>query len=244
MLTLIVAVVALLVVGLLAWWPASAATEGVVPLVPGLLSVDPAARGEFTLGQGLTISMSSAGVRVASGTWPFLDTVTRGSFLTALSGSATGGREHVTARRRNVVIEHRSVTHATVRWDGWVTDDSGGARLPLVVEASRVGEGVRVRFAVPGADGLALHFDYRSNTRGVPPSLPDRNLRLRAWWVTGTVTPLFTTVAHATMGLAAGASPRAVDMRVDGILSVHAWADDVTLTVDPIPAFAADWHDG
>ena len=50
--------------------------------------------------------------------------------------------------------------------------------------------------AVPGADAVAIHLDWRPATTGIAPSLPEQNLRQRAYWVDPTVVeqPAFTWV--------------------------------------------------
>ena len=61
--------------------------------------------------------------------------------------------------------------------------------------------------AVPGADAVAIHLDWRPATVGIAPALPEQNLRERAYWVDPTVVeqPAFTWVLGTDVSIGAGA---------------------------------------
>ncbi len=212
---------------------------GLVATAPGLLTVDPVARGEITLGDSYTASMQSSGLRIARGDGVMLDTATRGAFVSAVTGSVTGHREHVTADLTNIRITSLEIRSGHALWRGTAYgDDSPPAQgRPLVVDATATGHSVRVTFTVTGVDGLVLHLDPRPATVGRPPALPDRNLRLKGWWVTGTSTALFDNVLRVVVGLGPGTVPRALDLRPDGLLDLHVWSSEAVLTVTTAPNF-------
>jgi hypothetical protein len=212
---------------------------GLVPAAPGLLTVDPVARGEVTLGNSYTVSMQASGLRIARGDGVMVDTVTKGGFLSALTGSVTGHREDVTADLSNVHITSLEIQNGHALWHGTTYGDNSRPEQgkPLLVDAMVTGHTVRVTFTVKGVDGLILHLDPRAATIGQPPALPPRNLRLRGWWVTGLSIPLFHNVLRVVVGLAPGTVPRAIDLRPDGVLDLHVWADEAVLTVTTDPNF-------
>lgn len=239
MAALVVSLAALVVLAGLTWLPARDKTAGgMAELTPGLLTVAPQARGIITLGADLTVAMQPSGLRIADGDDVRLDSVTRGSPVTAVLGSVTDHDETIRHTYRNARIDRLEFGDGHARWFGTVYDDEGASR-PLALDATRQGRTVRVDVSVPGADALALHLDVRANTRGVPPALPFRNLRLRGWWTSGPSVPLFTNVLRAEVGLDAGSAARAVDLRPNGRLVVHAWTDHATLVVRSLPAGAA-----
>ena len=238
MVSLVVTVVAALVLLLAIQWPHwSRGDLGVVPVAPGLLTVDPAARGEVTLGNGFTVALQPGGMRVARGAGVMVDTATGGAFLSAVTGSVAGHREEVSGELSNVHIGSLEITDGHAIWRGTAYGNDAKPGDPVVVDATLSNNTVRVSFRVTGADGLVLHLDPRPATIGLPPALPDRNLRLKGWWVTGTSVPLFENVLKVTVGLEPAGAGRALDLRPDGLLDLHVWAHEAVLTVSTRPGF-------
>lgn len=236
MVSLVVTLAAALVLGLSVWGPVWARGDlDVAQIPPGLLTVDAAARGQVTLGDGFTASMQPSGFRIARYDDVLLDTVTRGSLLSVLTGRSIGQSEDITSSVSNLLVSSLAIRGAEAIWTGTAYGPGGVAdhSVPVRVAAALDGTTVRVDISATGADGLVVHLDPRPATTGVPPALPERNLRKRAWWVTGTAPVLFDNVLGARVGLDAAGAPRAVDLRPDGLLDLHAWSGDVVLTVAP-----------
>ncbi len=212
---------------------------GLVVTAPGLLTVDAVARGEVTLGNGYTVAMQSGGLRIARGEGVMLDSVTGGAFLSAVTGSVTGHRERVTAAVSNIQIRSLAIRAGHALWRGTAYADGTppDRGRPLLVDATLTGHTVSVGFTVQGVDGLVLHVDPRPATTGLPPALPDRNLRLRGWWVTGDTVPLYDNVLRVVVGLGPPTVPRALDLRPDGLLDLHVWTNRAVLTVTTRPDF-------
>lgn len=240
MVSLVVTLAAALGLVLAVEWPHWARGDiGLVATAPGLLTVEAVARGEVTLGDGYTVAMQSSGLRVARGEGVMLDSVTRGAFLSAVTGSVTGHRERVTAGLTNIQITSLEIRDGHAFWRGTAyadgTPPDQGRRL--LVDATLAGHTVSVAFTVQGVDGLVVHLDPRPATTGLPPALPDRNLRLRGWWVTGDTIPLYDNVLRVAVGLGPGTVPRALDLRPDGLLDLHVWTNRAVLTVTTRPNF-------
>ncbi|MEO7071112.1 MAG: hypothetical protein ABI131_11555 [Nostocoides sp.] len=212
---------------------------GLVASAPGLLTVDPVARGEVTLGNGYTVAMQPSGLRIARGDGVMVDTVTRGGFLSAVTGSVTGHREDVTADLSNIQITSLEIRDGHALWHGTAYGDGSTPQQgrPLLVDGTLTDHTVRVTFTVKGVDGIVLHLDARPATIGRPPALPARNLRLKGWWVTGQSIPLYDNVLRIVVGLEPASVPRALDLRPDGVLDLHVWADQAVLTVTTDPDF-------
>lgn len=206
--------------------------SGVDRVAPGLLTVDVAATGSVTFGDGYTVSLHSSGLRIARYDGVMLDTVTKGSFLSVLTGHVDHRQEVVTRNTGNLHVTSLVLDHGTAVWSavaygpGGLSDNLHRVRI----QASRAGTTMRVAISVRGADGLVVHLDPRPSTTGVPPAMPDRNLRKRAWWAESTAAPLFTNVLGSEVGLEAGTAARALDMSPDGVLDLHAWTSSVVLT--------------
>ncbi len=238
MVSLVVTLCAVLVLGLAIHVPVWLRRDvGVRSVAPGMLVVDDVARGVVAFGDGYTVSLYASGLRVARYGDVLLDTVTEGSFVSALTGSETGHHEDVDRVASNLHVTGLALTDGRAVWSAVVhgpendADDLHRVRI----EASRSGTTVRLAVSVTGADGVVLHLDPRAATRGVPPALPRVNLRQRAWWVRTTRTPLFTNVLGVRVGLEAGRAARAVDLRQDNVLDLHAWTSSVVLTATPVP---------
>lgn len=242
MVTLVAALALLGALGLAGGPPGGEAGKGVAAVSPGLLVVDPAARGEATLGDGWTVGISPSGLRVARLDWVFLDTATRGSIVTAFRGRVDGRVERIDETRSTVRLSSLTVGATGATWKGSVSGEGGS--WPLRIQADRVGTRIDISFSVVGSDGLSVNLDSRANTIGIGPALPARNLRLRAWWVTGTAPGLFTNVLMGRTGLEAGTAPRAVDLRQNGIVALHAWRSSVVLSVTALGSGVSHWADG
>lgn len=238
---LVVTLTAALVLGLSLWLPARVKDDiGVTQLEPGLLTVRPAAQGQITLGRGYTVALYSSGLRISSNGSVMLDTAYRGSFLSALTGRVRDGDETVTSTLRNVRVDALSFGDGHAVWTGLAYGSGGpdAEHRPVRVDVTRSGRVVRVAVEVTGADGVALHVDPRPATIGQTPALPARNLRHRAWWAGPQGQSLYTNVLGVSVGLDADGSARAVDLRPDGVLALHAWTQAPVLTVTTLPDFA------
>ncbi|HEX8970536.1 hypothetical protein, partial [Oryzihumus sp.] len=94
MVLLTMVLLALAVLGLSRLAPALAAPDhGVVDIKPGLLSAHAPVRGEITLGQGLTVSMYSDGIRVQRQDATLFQTVRIAAPVTAGFGTVTRTRD-------------------------------------------------------------------------------------------------------------------------------------------------------
>ncbi len=237
MVSLVVTLCATLVLGLSVYGPVWLRRDiGIAEVDPGLLLVDKVARGTVTFGDGYTVSLFASGLRIARYDDVMLDTVTSGSFVSAVAGSERHHQETVTRDASNLHVTSLVLDDGTAVWSAVVhgsrgpTDDVHRVR----VQASRSGATLRVAITVRGARGIVLHLDPRPATRGIPPALPDRNLRKRAWWVRTNDAALFTNVLGVRIGLEAGTAARAIDLRPDGVLDLHAWASSVVLTATQV----------
>ncbi|HYN30198.1 MAG TPA: hypothetical protein VES95_10070 [Dermatophilaceae bacterium] len=253
MVALVVSASAALALGLTTWAPRLAARDiGVAPAEPSLLTVAPAAEGAVALGDGVTVELYRSGLRLRDREGVLADTVTRGAPVSALLGSVEEDAEEGHPRERvGAALGSAGVDAVTTRpldpgrreavYTGSVQGEVDGRprSLPLTIAVAPVapvapaGAGALVRVTVPGADGLVLHLDSRPAVTGIPPALPDRNLRLRAWWLSpaGNATATFTWVLGSRVGLGPAGAPRAVDLRPDGRIALHVWAPTATLSV-------------
>jgi hypothetical protein len=123
----------------------------------------------------------------------------------------------------------------TVLYSGVVHDDVHS--LPLRIEFEPTEGRIRMDAAVPGADMVAIHLDWRPATTGIAPALPERNLKERAYWVDPTVVeqPAFTWVLGTDVSIGPVRVSRAVDLRQDGRIAVHVWAPRGVVTVTDTP---------
>ena len=240
MVALVVSLVAATALGLTSWVPRVLARDiGVADVEPGLLQVAQGARGVQSLGAGLSVALYDSGFRLARGSTVLADTVTRGAPVTAVTGTLdeVNGhpREDVTAELMHVRIDAVRREGDTVLYSGVVHDNERS--LPLRIEFEPTEGRIRMDAAVPGADAVAIHLDWRPATTGIAPALPERNLRERAYWVDPTVVeqPAFTWVLGTDVSIGPVQVPRAVDLRQDGRIAVHVWAPRAVVTVTDTP---------
>jgi hypothetical protein len=240
MVALVVSLLAALSLGLTSWVPQVLERDiGVYDAAPGLLEVAQGARGVQSLGAGLSVALYDSGFRLARGSTVLADTVTRGAPVTAMMGTTEEvdghPRERVTSTLMHVRIDAVTRVHDTVRYVGVVHDDT--ASRPLRIDFQPIDGRIRMDAAVPGADAVAIHLDWRPATVGIAPALPERNLRERAYWVDPTVVeqPAFTWVLGTDVSIGPVQVPRAVDLRQDGRIAVHVWAPRAVVTVTDTP---------
>lgn len=240
MVALVVSLTGALALGLTSWVPRVLERDiGVSQPEPELLTVAAEAKGAVTLGEGFTIALEDSGFRIAHVDGTMADSVTRGAPVSAILGrldhDETHPRENVTKTLDRVNITGLELYGHTARYSGTVSGQ--GESLPLLVDARRIGHTVQLLTRVAGADAVVLHFRKVPAVMGLPPALPAKNLRLNAWWVepgTGGA-ELFTWVLGTTIGVGPQDATRAVDLRPDGLLSVHVWSEAATLTVSGTP---------
>jgi hypothetical protein len=240
MVMLVVSLTAALSLGLTSWVPKVLARDiGVADVEPGLLEVAQGPRGVQSLGAGLSVALYDSGFRLARGSTVLADTVSRGAPVTAVTGwlDQVNGhpREHVTRELMHVRIDAVRRVEDTVRYSGVVYD--GTTSLPLRIDFEPIDGRIRMDAAVPGADAVAIHLDWRPATTGIAPALPERNLRERAYWVDPSVVeqPAFTWVLGTDVSIGPVQVPRAVDLRQDGRIAVHVWAPRAVVTVTDTP---------
>jgi hypothetical protein len=240
MVALVVSLLAALSLGLTSWVPQVLERDiGVADVAPGLLEVAQGARGVQSLGAGLSVALYDSGFRLARGSTVLADTVTRGAPVTAMMGTIEESDGHPRERVRSTLMHVRidAVTRIrdTVRYIGVVHDDS--TSKPLRIDFQPIDGRIRMDAAVPGADAVAIHLDWRPATVGIAPALPERNLRERAYWVDPTVVeqPAFTWVLGTDVSIGPVQVPRAVDLRQDGRIAVHVWAPRGVVTVTDTP---------
>jgi hypothetical protein len=240
MVALVLSLTAALGLGLTSWVPTLLERDiGVADVEPGLLQVAQGARGVQSLGAGLSVTLYDSGFRLVRGSTVLADTVTRGAPVTAVSGRLTEvdghPREEITSDLPHVRIDAVRRVKAVVVYSGVVHDETRS--LPLRIEFEPIDGRIRMDAAVPGADAVAIHLDWRPATRGIAPALPDRNLRERASWVDPTVVeqPAFTWVLGTDVSIGPVQVPRAVDLRQDGRIAVHVWAPRAVVTVTDTP---------
>jgi hypothetical protein len=210
--------------------------SSVVDVQPRLLQVARQARGVITLGEGLTVSMYAAGLRVQRQDQLAFETVVLGSLVSAglghLEGRAGDRREHLDATFDNVRIDSVEASARGATYRGAVFDDERRS-LPLTLTATRVQQRVDLRVTVPGADLVVLHAARQALTVGVPPRLPARNLRERVWWAapqTRPDEPAFTTLLGFTVGIDAP-YPTALDLRQVRRNEIHVWGPTLRLSI-------------
>ena len=240
MVALVVSLLAALSLGLTSWVPQALERDiGVADVAPGLLEVAQGARGVQSLGAGLSVALYDSGFRLARGSTVLADTVTRGAPVTAMMGTVEEAdghpRERVTSALMHVRIDAVTRIKDTVRYVGVVHDDT--TSKPLRIDFQPIDGRIRMDAAVPGADAVAIHLDWRPATVGIAPALPERNLRERAYWVDPSVVeqPAFTWVLGTDVSIGPVQVPRAVDLRQDGRIAVHVWAPRAVVTVTDTP---------
>lgn len=244
MVALVVSVCAALALGLATWLPVVLRTDiGLVRVDPGLLTVDKDARGIATLGRGYTVAAYQSGFRVSASSGPLVDTITRGSPVSAVIGTLGEGKdhpiEHVEATLDHVRIDAVRIEPGRAAYDGEVYDTVDGEErtLPLRLVFLLTTAGVHVTAHVQGADAVVVHLDSMPATTGLGGALPDRNLRTKGWWVEDSLGEqrAFTSARRAVVGIGPAIRTRAVDLRPDGRLDVHVWSNRATLTLSGVP---------
>lgn len=240
MLALVLSVAGALTLGLTSWVPKVLARDiGVADVEPGLLEVTQTARGVQSLGAGLSVALYDSGFRLSRGSTVLADTVTRGAPVTAVFGEvsevADHPRENVTSVLPHVRIDAVRRVEDAVVYSGVVHDSARS--LPMRIEFEPIDGRIRMDAAIPGADAVAIHLDWRPATTGIAPALPERNLKERASWVDPSVVeqPAFTWVLGTDVSIAPVQVPRAVDLRQDGRIAVHVWAPRAVVTVTDTP---------
>ncbi|WP_392544176.1 hypothetical protein [Oryzobacter telluris] len=240
MVALVLSCVAALGLGLTSWVPKALNRDsGIADVEPGLLEVAQGARGVQSLGAGLSVTLYDSGFRLSRDSVVLADTVTRGAPVTAVMGTVTEvdgrNREKVTSELPFVRIDAVRRIKDTVLYSGVVHDDVHS--LPLRIEFQPTDGRIRMDAAVPGADMVAIHLDWRPATTGIAPALPERNLKERAYWVDPTVVeqPAFTWVLGTDVSIGPVRVARAVDLRQDGRIAVHVWAPRGVVTVTDTP---------
>ncbi len=240
MVALVLSLTGALTLGLTSWLPGVLARDiGVADAEPGLLEVAQTARGVQSLGAGLSVALYDSGFRLSRSSTVLADTVTRGAPVTAVFGSLTEvdehPRENVTSVLPHVRIDAVRRVGATIAYSGVVHDTVRS--LPMRMEFEPIDGRIRMEAAIPGADAVAIHLDWRPATTGIAPALPERNLKERAYWVDPSVVeqPAFTWVLGTDVSIAPVQVPRAVDLRQDGRIAVHVWAPRAVVTVTDTP---------
>ncbi len=243
MVALVLSLTAALALGLSSWLPRALARDiGIVDVEPGLLEVAQGAHGVQSLGAGLSVTLYDRGFRLARSSTVLADTVTRGSPVSAVSGALEEGgghpRETVDRAVSNLRIDAVVREGETVVYSGVLFDDDQSVSLPARVEFAPDDDGrIRMDVSVPDADAVVLHLDWRPATTGIAPALPERNLKERAYWVDPEVVeqPAFTWILGTDVSIGPVGAPRAVDLRQDGRIAIHAWADRAAVTVTDTP---------
>ena len=211
--------------------------EGFVDVSPGLLKVDPGAKGVATLGGGVSVSLYSDGLRISRDNDLLVQTVIGGSMLSAVEGSATtdgDGRteERVTRSYDNVTITELVFLPGRASYFGTVND--GSRSLPLTLRVEAAGGVIRVGASVSGADAIVWHLNREPLTVGIRPALPAVNLRNSASWVDpGAVEgrAAFSTILGTDIGMGPQRVARGVDIRTQGRTDLHVWSPSCSLTV-------------
>lgn len=244
MVALVVSVTAALALGVSTWLPGVLRTDvGLVRVEPGLLTVDSEARGIATLGRGYTVGAYPSGFRVSAESGVLVDTITRGSPVSAVIGDL-GERdghpiEHVEAALDHVWIDDVRIEPGRAAYSGEVYGDVDGRRqsMPLRLVFLLTTAGVHVTAHVQGADAVVVHLDAMAATTGLPPALPGKNLRKDGWWIAPKAgeQKAFTSARKTVAGVGPAIQTRGLDLRPDGRLDVHVWSNRATLTLSGVP---------
>lgn len=244
MVALVVSVAAAAALGLAGWVPTLLRTDiGLARVDPGLLTVDESARGIATLGRGYTVAAYQSGFRVSASSGALVDTITRGSPVSAVIGEL-GERddhplEHVEASLDHVRIEEVRIEPGRAAYLGVVHGEVDGETrtMPLRMVFLLTSAGVHATAHIQGADAVVVHLDAMPATTGLPPALPDRNLRKKGWWVAASAGEqrAFTSARRSVVGIGPAIRTRGLDLRPDGRLDVHVWGDRATLTLSGVP---------
>jgi hypothetical protein len=242
MVALVLSLGAAFVLGLTTWVPQVLARDiGIADIAPGLLDVAQDARGVQSLGAGLSVTLYDSGFRLSRSSTVLADTVTRGSPVSAILGSLTTSEDHprevVRSALSNLRIDAVVRDDQAVIYSGVLYDDAEARTLPMRIEFEPVDGRIRMDVNVPDADAVVVHLDWRPATIGIAPALPARNLKARAYWVDPTVVeqPAFTWVLGTDVSIGPVQVPRAVDLRQDGRIAIHAWTPRAVITVTDTP---------
>lgn len=244
MVALIVSVTAALALGLWTWLPGVLRTDiGLVPVEPGLLMVDQEARGIATLGRGYTVAAYQSGFRVSASSGPLVDTITRGSPVSAVLGEL-GERDDHPIENVEAVLDHVRIDEVRIEpgraaYSGEVFGDVDGSRrtMSLRLVFLLTTAGVHVTAHIQGADAVVVHLDAMPATTGLMPALPDQNLRKKGWWIASEAGEqrAFTSARRTIAGVGPAIQTRGLDLRPDGRLDVHVWSNRATLTLSGVP---------
>lgn len=205
--------------------------SGVHATEPGLLTVDPAAQGQVIFQDGASVALYPSGFRFDDAAGALLYTVVKGSPVSALTGSVTGSggnrREELTTVVSNAHIARLEQFDGLARYTGELYDDSEKLRRHLVIDIAESSGRFRFIVHVTGAQAIVIHLKNDPDTRGYTPSVPDRSLARRAWWIRNywpASTTIFTTYRGASVALGPATVNRALDLREAGRTDVHIWA--------------------
>jgi len=244
MVALVLSAIAALALGLSAWLPGVLRTDvGLVRVGPGLLTVEQGARGIATLGRGYTVAAYQSGFRVSAASGPLVDTITRGSPVSAVIGDL-GQKddhplEHIDATLDHVRIDDVRIEPGRAAYSGEVYGDVDGRErtMPLRLVFLLTTVGVHVTAHIQGADAVVVHLDAMPATTGLEPALPDRNLRIKGWWVAPRAgqQQAFTSARRTVVGIGPAVQTRGLDLRPDGRLDVHVWSNRATLMLTGVP---------
>lgn len=244
MVALVASVAAALALGISTWLPGVLRTDiGLVPVDPGLLTVDQGARGIATLGRGYTVAAYQSGFRVSAASGPLVDTITRGSPVSAVLGDLGERDDHpienVEATLDHVRIDEVRIEPGRAAYIGEVYGDVDGQprAMPLRLVFLLTTAGVHVTAHIQGANAVVVHLDAMPATTGLVPALPPQNLRTRGWWVVAKAGEqrAFTSARRAVVGIGPAIQTRGLDLRPDGRLDVHVWSNRATLTLSGVP---------
>lgn len=196
----VVALTALLGAGALSGYPALRERRDSTDLEPGLLQVDPVARGEVSLGDGVYVVLGPGGLTISRRRAVVYRSVDRGALVTAGLGhldwrgadpSGAGvlrAREVIDHALGNVRITERRHDGAALTYSGRVFagDDLHGStsRALSVTVTRRAGDSrVLLDVSVPGADVVTVHEFRRPEYtyRGVGEQFASRGLRAGRW---------------------------------------------------------------
>jgi hypothetical protein len=242
MVALVLSLCALTVLGLTSWVPTWLGRDsGMADVVPGMLVVDPEARGVATLGGGVTAALYESGLRISHENDILAETVVRGSLVSAVAGAVdTDGAqptERVDHRYDHVRITDLAFLPGRATYTGEVFDDTEQS-LPVELRIELAGPVVRIGVSIPRASAVVLHLDYAPATTGLPPVLPFRSLRRQAHWLpaeTGRTAPVFTSVLGTDVAVGPAGVVRGLDVRSAGRTDVHVWSDSAILSVSARP---------
>ncbi|HRC40676.1 hypothetical protein [Nostocoides sp.] len=244
MIAFTLALLGVLALAVQTWLPGLIGTDsGVHVTRPGLFTVSDAAAGIATLRGGASVVVYGSGIRVRDRDGVLLDTVPRGAPLSIVRGSVTG-----TGSRR---IEHADSVVSNVRIDTLVTQQDR-ARMtgvvydkevswPMTLDISIAEDRITLAAHVPGVDALVWHLATDFDIRGYAPTLPERNLKTRAWWLKTSVPGGdFTSARGADIRVRPADVLRALDIRETGRIDVHIWSAKGQLVIsrraNPLPS--------